>query len=578
MDNKGIAAVFHEIADILDIQGENFFRINAYRKAALTILNMPTDLRDIVDQNPDALTKVPGIGFDLKRKIIELVRTGKCAEHERLKKSFPLGLLEILRLRGVGPKKVKLFYGELGIKNVAELKLAARKNLLKDLPGMGEKSEREILQAIEEYAHFSPERSLISEAQAEAEHLIVYMKKCPQVGRIEYAGSLRRCQETIGDLDILVTVKAGQKIEKIMEYFVKYPEVLRVTARGDTKSSLVLQSGMQCDLRVVESKSFGAAWHYFTGSKEHNVRIRDIAKKRGLKINEYGIFRGQKMLGGKDEKDIFGILKLPFMIPEIRKNDGEFEYAAKHKNFPNFIELKDVKGDLHSHSIYSDGKYPIAEMAKAFEKLGYEYFAITDHSPLVGVAGGMSSKEIHQQWKEVDQLNKKLRGKISILKGAEVDIRKDGSLDFPDEILRELDVVIISAHLYTRLPEREQTARLIAAIENPHSRILAHPTGRLINQRAEMIFDMEKVIEACVQNNVALEINANPMRLDLSDKSLRIAKDKGAIITINTDAHSPDQTEFMQYGVGMARRGWLESKNVLNTMSLEKLTRWLHPL
>ena len=322
----------------------------------------------------------------------------------------------------------------------------------------------------------------------------------------------------------------------------------------------------------VNENEFGAALHYFTGSKAHNIKIRDLAKRKGLKINEYGVFKGEKMIAGKNEEDVFKSVGLPFIIPEIRRNNGEIVYGLEHKKFPKFVELSDIQGDLHSHSTYSDGKNSIKEMANAFIERGYKYFAVTDHSSVMGVTGGMGKKDIASQWKEIDRLNKKFANKIKILKGVEVDILKDGSLDFADDVLEKLDVVIIAAHMYNRLDEKEQTARLIAAIENPHSNILAHPTGRIINRRAEIKINMEKIIDACIANNVALEINSSPLRLDLSDQYIKLAKDKGASFSINTDSHNTDHVDFIKYGLGTARRGWLEKKDVLNTLSLQNLT------
>lgn len=568
MDNKSIASVFEEMGNILDIQGANFFRVNAYRKAALTVLNMPQDLRSIVDNDEKALSKIPGIGRALADKIVELVMTGQCAEHEQMKKTIPPGLLEILELRGLGPKKVKALYLNLAIKNIKELKSAAELHLIQDLEGMGEKTELEILKSIDEHSRFSTKRSMINKAMEEAKEVIAYMKSCKGLKQIEFAGSLRRRKETIGDIDILVTVKDPQKSHKeVMEHFVNYSEVLNVTAQGDTKSSAIMQSGMQVDLRVVSEESFGAAMHYFTGNKQHNIRIRDIAKKKGLKVNEYGVFKGEKLIAGKTEEEVFKAVGLPFIIPELRKDDGEIEYAKKHGEMPDFVELKSLKGDMHNHSTFSDGKNSIEEMAEAFIALGYDYFAMTDHSKAVGITQGMDAVKIKQQWKEIEKLNKKLKGKIQIIKGAEVDILKDGSLDFEDEVLKKLEMVIISAHLHGRLPEKEQTARLIRAIENPYVRVLGHPSGRLINKRAPMEFDMEKIIDACVANKVALEINSSPMRLDLSDKYVRIAKDKGAKFVISTDSHSTSHPQFIEYGVGIARRGWLEKSDILNTKS-----------
>lgn len=568
MDNKKIAEVFEEIANILEISDENFFKVNAYKKASLTVMNLAQDLRQMVEETPQDIDKIPGIGKALKDKIIELVETGKCREHERIKEGFPKGLLEMLKLRGLGPKKIKLFYLNLGITTMDQLKKAAEEHKLSALPGMGEKSEADILKSMKEFSMFSTDRHLVNEALQEAQRYIEYLNKLKEIEKIQYAGSLRRGKETIGDIDILVTAKDHPKV---MEHFVKYGEVLNVIAEGDTKSSVILQSGIQVDLRVVAAESFGAALHYFTGSREHNIKIRDLAKRKGMKINEYGVFKGEKMIGGETEEEIFNAVGLPFVPPELRKNDGEFEYLLKNKKLPKLIELSDIKGDFHCHSNYSDGKNTIEEMAKACMERGYEYFAMSDHSSVMGVTGGMGTSDIKKQWKEIDKLNEKLKGKIKILKSCEVDILKDGSLDFSDEVLKELDLCVISAHMHQNLPAEDQTKRIIAAIENPYSKILGHPTGRLLNKRKEMEFDMKKVIAACVENDVYLEINSNPMRLDLTDKYIRIAKEKGAKFSINTDSHSVDHLEFMKFGVAMARRGWLEKKDVLNCKSLKEV-------
>ncbi len=575
MDNKQIADVFDEIGDILEIKGVNFFRVNAYRKAALTINNLAEDLRQVVEKTPTELSRIPGIGQALKDKIVELVKTGKCQEHERLKEGFPEGLLEMLKLRGVGPKKVKLFYSELNITTLAALKDAAERGLLRELPKMGEKSESEILKAIEERENFSIERRYIHEATQEADAYINYMKNLKEIKKIQYAGSLRRCKETIGDIDILLTVEDPEKVrEKVMRHFVEYPEVRKIVAEGDTKSSVVLGSGLDVDLRVVAEESFGAALHYFTGSKEHNIKMRDIAKNKGLKLNEYGLMDGDKIVAGESEEAIFEELGLPFIPPEMRRNDGEIEYAQKHGKVPKLVELSDIRGDLHNHSNYSDGKNSLLEVAESFIERGYEYFAMTDHSKVMAVTNGLDKEKIERQWAEIDEVQEQLGDKIKILKGCEVDILKDGSLDFEDEVLSKLEIVVISAHLFHSLPADEQTKRLISAIENPHSMILGHPTGRLINKRSPMQYDMQKVIDACVENDVALEINSNPHRLDLAEKYLRIAKDKGAKFAIDTDSHSIHNHDFMSFGVGMARRGWLEGCDVINTWPLAELTAY----
>ena len=574
MDNKQIAAVFEEMGNILDIAGANFFRVNAYRKGALTVLNLPYDLRETVKNDPDSLADIPGIGKALHDKIIELVETGKCKEHERLKKSIPEGLLEVLEIRGLGPKKVKALYTELAVKSIADLKKVAEKGLVRELPKMGEKTEKEILKAIEEHKMFSTERSGIDEAILEARRIVKYMEDCGDIKQLQYAGSLRRWQETIGDIDVLVTVKDPEKSrEKVMEYFVRYDEVFNVIAQGDTKSSVILKSGIQVDLRVINDESFGAALHYFTGSKEHNVRIRDIAKKKGMKVNEYGVFKGEKMIAGKTEEELFKAVGLPFIPPEMRRNDGEVEYALNNGKLLALIELSDIKGDCHVHSTYSDGKHSIEEMAQAMMERGYEYFAMTDHSKTMGITQGMDAAKARKQWKEIEKVQKKFN-KIKILRGSEVDILKDGDLDFEEEILKEMDIVLISAHMYRQQEHDAQTKRLIKAIENPYSKVLAHPTGRLIGKRAQIEFDMNKVIEACVQNKVALEINSSPSRLDLLDKYVRVAKEKRAKFIISTDSHSKEHPAFMEFGVGIARRGWLEKQDVLNAQKLEDMLKY----
>lgn len=577
MDNKTIARILQEIGDILDIRGEDKFRINAYHNAAISIMNLPQDLREIVERNPKDLEKIPGIGTNMKRHIYNLLTDGYSRELEDIKKSIPQGLLEMLRLRGVGPKKIKLFYTELKIKDLNELKKAAEDGMLATLPGMGEKSQQSILEAIDEHSKFDLKRSLISDALAEAEKYLDYMHNCKDIKRIQYAGSLRRRKETIGDIDLLATVTSDKKIPDVMEYFTKYKEVLKVIAHGATKSAVILESGMQVDLRVVEDESFGAALHYFTGSKEHNIKMRDLAKKNGLKINEYGVFNVNtgEMIVCKKEEDVFKSVKLPYIEPELRNGENEIEYAktAKNHQMPELIELKDLKGDLHLHSNWSDGKSEIEEIAKTYQQAGFKYIALTDHSSVMGITGGLNLHKIHDQWKEIDRINKKLKD-FTILKGCEVDILKDGTLDFSDEVLKQLDIVVISAHMHPNLSEEEQTKRVIRAIENPYSKILGHPSGRLINRRAPMQLDMVKIIDACKANNVAIEINSNPLRLDLTDIYVKMAKDKGVKIVIDSDGHAANQYELLKYGVFVGRRGWLTKKDVLNAQDLEHLLRF----
>lgn len=581
MDNQAIATIFGEIADMMDIKGEDFFRVNAYRRAAQTIGHMSQDLRDLYAQDPDSLENIPGIGKALAEKIVEMLTTGKCRFYTELVHSFPKGLLAMLRVRGVGPKKVKLFFGELKIHTLAQLKKAATMGKLRELPGMGEKSERDILSAIADFEAMPHERRLIHEATAEAHEYIAYMKRCKAVATITYAGSLRRGVETIGDVDLLV---CGRDHVTIMDHFVAYKEVRSVLGRGETKCSVLLSSGMQVDLRVLDKRVFGAGLHYFTGSKAHNIKIRDRAKRMGLKVSEYGVFRvtrgrdtrgsarGQRetFIGGATEEELFHLLKLPYIPPELREDRGEIAYADQHKTMPTLVTLADVRGDLHTHSRWSDGSEEIEDIARAYKKAGFSYMALTDHSKAIGITRGMNDERVAEQWDEIDELNDDL-APFRILKGSEVDILKDGRLDYSEKTLKRLEVVNASAHLHHNLPEREQTKRLIAAVSSGYVKVLSHPTGRLIQQRKPISFDYEAVFKACVDHHVALEINASPSRLDLNDQLILLARELGAKFTISSDAHHSSQREFLQYGVLMARRGWLTSKDILNTMTLKQL-------
>lgn len=595
MDNQRIAEIFEEISNILDINGENRFRILAYRKAAQNILNLPRDLRDIYGENPKKLEEIPGIGKDLAAKIVEMIKIGKCAYHQELLHRFDKGLLDILRVRGIGPKKVKLFYARLGIDSIEKLHKAVKKGQIQKLPGMGPKSETEILSSLKEYAKHQ-ERMTLYEALHQANKLVEYMKKCPVVVNAKFAGSLRRMKDTIGDIDILVSARnVDQDAPKIMKYFLKYPEAEKILAHGETKSALLLRTGMQTDLRVLSENVFGAALHYFTGSKGHNIIIRDRAKKMGLKINEYGVFRLEKtkngkkpvevFIAGKTEEEVFKAIGLSYIIPEMREDRGEVEAALKNQ-LPKPVELKDLRGDLHVHSKWSDGAQGIEEIARAYYDEGFEYIALTDHSPAVSVAHGLTPDRFELQWDEIDAINKdfvKLFNKkksnrkypFIILKGVECDIKTDGSMDLPNHVLSKMDVVVASVHSRFKLNQAEQTERIINAIKNPHVNILGHPSGRLINQREPYDVDMEKIIDACIEHGVALEIDGQPLRLDLFDYYCKLAKEKGAKLSIDSDAHHTNQMEFLQFGIAVARRGWLEKKDVLNALPLEQLMKFL---
>jgi len=602
MDNQRIAQIFQEIGDILDINGENRFRILAYQKAVLNILNLPMELRDVYEKDPKQLQEIPGIGKDLAAKIVELLTTGKCTYHEELLKKFDRGLLEILRVRGVGPKKVKLFYSELKIDSIEKLRKAAEQGMLRTLPKMGEKSEAEILAALKDYDKHT-ERMVLSDALHQARKFVAYMTKAPGAEQATYAGSLRRMKETIGDIDILVSTKNPEKYtQKIMEYFVKYPETVKVLAKGETRSAVLLQSGIQTDLRVLDTKILGAALHYFTGSKAHNIVVRDRAKKMGLKVSEYGVFKLKKvkgkaepeeiLIGGATEEEVFKSVGLPYIQPEMREDRGEVEAALKGKLITP-VERKDLRGDMHVHSKWSDGSQEIQEVARAYYEAGFEYFALTDHSPAVAVAHGLTPERFELQWDEIDAINKgyeeafkkkkhstELHGTrkdvkpFKILKGTECDIMPDGSMDLSDKVLAKMDIVVASVHSRFKMSEKEMTARIIKALKNPYVKILGHPSGRLINKREPYEIDMERVIDAAIENHVALEIDGQPDRLDLFDYYCKMAKDKGAKFTVDSDAHHTNQMVNLDFAISVAKRGWVEKKDVLNALPLESMLKY----
>lgn len=562
MNNLQIAQIFTEIANIMEIQGEDFFRFNSYNKAAQTIEHYSEEMKDVYGKGKRmALQQIPGIGPAISEKIEELITTGELDYHKKLKKSIPAGLLEMLNLRGVGPKKVKLFFQELKIHNIEQLEKACKEGKIAELPKMGEKSQAEILNSIQDYRSFSMDRHFLHDALQQAEEYIKYLKDMPQIKRIEYAGSLRRRAETIGDVDLLVE---STEPHKVMKFFIAYPEVASTLADGDTKSSVVLKSGLQVDLRVVPKESFGAALHYFTGSKAHNIRIRDKAKKMGLKINEYGVFKGEKQIAGKTEEEIFASVGWPYIIPQMREDRGEVEWVEAGRALPKTVELKDLIADLHCHSNWSDGSEPIETVAENYRKAGFKYMALTDHSKGQTVANGLDEKRFKEQFKVIDALNKSYKD-FRILKGAEVDILKNGDLDLADDLLEMLDIVVISIHSYFNLPEAEQTERLIKAISHPSAKIVGHMSGRLINQRKPCDLNMERVFEACVEYNTAIEINSSPYRLDLQDKYIKRAKEAGVKFTIDSDSHHSSQREYLKFGVDMAKKGWLTKHDVLNT-------------
>ncbi len=571
MENREIARVFQEIADILEIQDANPFRVRSYRRAAQVVESLAFDIEGALKSDPDRIRSLPGIGAGTFEKIQELVQTGSCKEHEELQAQIPGSLLTLLDLQNLGPKKIALFWKELKIGDIEQLEDAARKHRLRSLPGMGEKSEEKILKAIQEYRSRQG-RFRIDFVDETADKIIQYLKGVVEIDRISIAGSLRRRRETIGDLDLLVTCRNP---EDAMEKFLQYPEVREALARGETKASVVTRASLQIDLRVLEPESFGAALQYFTGSKEHNVALRERAKRMGFKINEYGLFEVEtdKKVAGREESEIYERLGLPPIPTELRENRGEIE-RAEAGELPRLLELDDLHGDLHMHTTASDGQNTVQEMAEAAARRGYQYISITDHSKSLAMTGGLDEKRLREQITEIEKVRKKNPG-IEILTGIEVDILAGGELDLSDEVLSELDVVIASIHSRFNLDRKEMTARICHALENPHVNILAHPTGRLILKREPYQVDLEQVVAVAVENRVCLEVNAYPARLDLNDVHVRMAKDMGALISVNSDSHHTEMLRYISYGVDTARRGWLEKEDVINTFPISRLRKIL---
>lgn len=568
--NAEVATAFEEMADLLEIEGANPFRVRAYRFAARTLRDLPAEVGEMVAKGED-LTSLPGIGDDLAGKIKEILATGTAAAIEAQRKRVPATLTELLRIPGLGPKRVKTLAHELKIRSLSELQTAAQAGRVRTLAGFGEKTEQHILDALATRLAEAP-RVQRAVAIPSAEALVAYLEQSSGVSRVIAAGSYRRGLETIGDLDILVTAPAGRAV---MDRFVAYQEVRDVLAHGATKSSVRLQSGLQVDLRVVPQDSYGAALLYFTGSKAHNVVLRQLAQQRGLKLNEYGVFRGDKPIAGETEESVYASLGLPWIPPELREGRGEID-AAKAGRLPHLVDLQDLKGDLHAHTRATDGRNSLQEMAEAARLRGLRYFAITDHSRRLTMAKGLDSARLLQQTEAIDRLNATLSG-ITILKGIEVDILEDGNLDLPDEVLGRLDLVVGAVHSRFNLSNRRQTERIMKAMDHPHFSILAHPSGRLIGRREPYEVDMLRIIRKARERRCFLEINAHPERLDLTDIHCRMAKEEGVLLAVNTDAHSMLDLENARFGVGQARRGWLEKTDVLNTRPYAELRKLLKP-
>ena len=566
--NADIAAVFEEIADRLEIQGANPFRIRAYRNAARTLGELPQEVRALLEQGTD-LTRLPGIGDDLAAKVREIVGTGRCSLLERLRRELPPAVTELLQIPGLGPKRVKALYHDLDVQTVEQLYRAARDGRIRTLPGFGEKTELNILQAVEAHVSQTHRFKLVVAAQY-ADALTAWLRAVPGVGQVTVAGSFRRMRETVGDLDILVTAAANSPV---MAHFTAYDEVADVLSAGSTRASIVLKSGLQVDLRVVAQQAYGAALHYFTGSKAHNIAIRRIAQKRGLKVNEYGVFRGSERIAGEDEASVYASVGLPWIPPELREDRGEIE-AAREARLPRLVKFSDLRGDLHAHTRATDGHDSLHQMALAAKELGLDYLAITEHSRRLAMAHGLDPLRLARQCDEIDRLNTELDG-LTLLKGIEVDILEDGGLDLPDEVLGRLDLVVGAVHSQFHLSRAKQTERILRAMDHPHFTLLAHPSGRLIEQREPYDVDMLRIVRHARDRGCFLELNAHPDRLDLLDTHCRMAKEEGVLVSINSDAHSVFDFAHLRYGIGQARRGWLEKDDVLNTRPLPALRRLL---
>lgn len=566
--NSDVSRTLGRMADLLEIEGANRFRVRAYRNAARTIATLPRNIADMIDDGED-LTEMEGIGKELAAKIQEIVETGDLEQLEEIEERTPPELAEMLRLPGLGPKRVKLLYDELGITTLEELEEAARAGKVRELEGLGEKTEQKI---IDELARTKDEekRTRIDVAEELAEPLVRYLRGISGVERVEVAGSYRRRQETIGDLDILATGENGQEI---IERFVEYEDVQKIVSQGETRSTVLLRLEMQVDLRVVHKESYGAAMHYFTGSKEHNIAVRRMGVDRGLKVNEYGVFRDDERIAGETEEEIYDLFDLDYVPAELRENRGELE-AAREGRLPQLITVEDIRGDLQSHTTASDGKASLKQMAEAAKERGYAYLAITDHSTRVAVTQGLDAEGLAEQMEEIDRLNDELDG-IRLLKGIEVDILDDGSLDLSDDVLGRVDLTVCSVHSSFGMSRDKQTERIIRAMDNPHFNILAHPTGRLIGERQPYDIDLERIMEAALERGCFLEINASPNRLDLDDVHAKMAKEMGLKLAISTDAHRVSELGYMRFGVDQARRGWIEPDDVLNTRSWDDLRELL---
>ena len=568
MITQELAEIFDKMASAFEFFGNpgDGFKIRAYKNAALALVEVSEPLERLVKEG--RVREISGIGQGIAQKIEEYVTTGHVKEFEALQKQIPKEFFKLIEIPSLGPKKVRALYLTLGVETIDQLKKVLEEDKVKALPGFGAKSAQNILEGIG-LQQENKGRHLIGEVYLTVTALLKTLRAHPAVDQAEVAGSFRRAEETVGDIDLLVTAKDANTIPEIMRHFVTLPGVVKILGEGATKSSVITKEALQIDLRVVAPELFGSALQYFTGSKRHNVHLRSLAKARGYKLSEYGFFKGEELVASKAEEECYRSIGMQYVPPELRTDTGEIE-AAEKGTIPQLIELSDIRGDLHTHSTWTDGNNTIEEMAASAQERGYEYIALTDHSPSLRVANGLTEAQLKEKRREIDELQD--RFKVNILFGTEVDILPDGSIDYPDEILRQFDIVVASVH--SRF-NQDNTARIIAAMENPQVHIIGHPSGRLINQRAPYSINYEKIFKRAIETGTVLEINAQYRRLDLQDIYIRQAKEFGCLFSIDSDAHTTDSLGLMELGIRWARRGWIEKKNVVNTLTLAQLKKTL---
>lgn len=586
MKNRELADIFSEISLYLEME-DIAFKPQAYEVAAFALEGLSEDVSDIYRRDGEkAIEKIPGVGKSIAEKIVEYLETGKIKYYEKYKKKIPVDIRELTAVEGIGPKIVRDLWKNLKIKNINDLEKAASQGKIKDFPNFGEKTERNIIEGIN-FLKRNKGRFLLGEILPKAKEIENALKSLKEVQEISVGGSVRRMKDTIGDVDFLITIGGNKKTEeettkKIMDFFVSLPGVTKVWGRGSTKSSVRMDEGFDVDLRILHKKSFGSALQYFTGSKEHNVKTRTLAIEKGLKLNEYGVFKGKKMIAGWDEKGVYRAIGLPWIEPELRENTGEIETAlrqtqGRYNGLPKMIKYDDIRGDLHIHCNWDGGENSIEELAGKAIKIGYEYIGIADHTKFLRIENGLDEKQIAQRNKEIDKINKKLKinkKKLKILKGCETNILSDGRVDIEDRTLAELDFVIAGIHSQFKMSREKMTERIIKAMMNPHIDIISHPTGRILKKRDEYLIDFEKIFKIAKETNTILEINSFPARLDLCDTKIKKAKEAGVKMIINTDAHQKEQMHFMEYGISQARRGWAEKKDIMNTEPVEKLLKY----